>query len=63
MKTKFKVGDLVICDLQIDDVEHAYTALLLRQYSWPAGWIALIDGDEWKIPEKLIIGKIQHEGC
>jgi hypothetical protein len=63
MKTKFKVGDLVTCDLQIDDVERVYTALLLRQHSWPSGWIALIDGDEWKIPEKLITGKVQYEGC
>ena len=61
MKTKFRIGDLVTCDLQINDIEYEHTALLLRQYSWPAGWIALIDGREWKIPEKLITGKIEHE--
>ena len=61
METKFKVGDLVTCDLQINDIEHEHTAVLLRQYSWPAGWIALIDGREWKIPEKMITGKIEHE--
>ena len=61
--TKFKVGDLVTCDLQINDIEHEHIALLLRQHSWPSGWIALIDGQEWKIPEKLITGKAEHESC
>jgi hypothetical protein len=63
METKLRVGDLVTCTLQINDIEHEHTALLLRQYSWPAGWIALIDGQEWKIPEKMITGKAEHEGC
>ena len=61
METKFKAGDLVTCDDTIGDDEHEHTGLLLRQYSWPSGWIALIDGREWKVPEELITRKVEHE--
>ena len=59
MKAKFKVGDLVTCEFAAAEMKHI--GLLLRQYSWPSGWIVLIDGREWKVPEELITRKVEHE--